>query len=134
MNTIEQLEQLAKDAKIILSETGNSPDVLPFTSKAILIIEANPGLQTEFEQAFLHMDKGDYAPAEFIEVCMHIFHWPNVKYEFEARHRSAIESNDWRAEPVYRHYLEAFEPDWEDAMDIYESYFRVGKSRSKKAD
>lgn len=54
---------------------------------------------------------------------MHALRWPNVRKEYEARCRAAVARNDWRTEPVYRHYLEAFEPDWEDATDFYASYF-----------
>ena len=121
MTPIEQVIQLARDADAKLSVSFDAPDVLPFTSAAISIIEKNPLLQPEFEAAFLDMP--GYAPPEFVEVCMHAFRWPNVKHEFEARCRAAVAKNDWRAEPVYRHYLEAFEPEWEDAKDFYASYF-----------
>ena len=119
---IQQLEQLARDAAAKLTETFNAPDVLPFASKAIEMIEAHPSLQSDFEQAFLAMTP--YAPSEFIQVCMHAFRWPTVKKEFEVRCRAAVMRNDWRAEPVYRHILDAFEPDWEDAQDFYLSYFK----------
>jgi len=122
MDPIQQVEQLAREARVVLDDTFNSPDVLPFASKAIEIIEANPTLRSAFEQAFLKMEQ--YAPSEFVEVCMHAFQWPNVKAEFEARCRSAVLRNDWRAEPLYRHYLEAFEPEWEDAQDMYLPYFK----------
>jgi hypothetical protein len=122
MTPVEQVVQLAHDANVKLCVSFNAPDVLPFTSAAISVIQANPTLRPQFEEAFLEMPS--YAPNEFIEVCMHTLRWPNVKREFEARRSAAVERNDWRAEPVYRHYLDAFEPDWEDARDFYASFFR----------
>ncbi len=111
MTPVEQLVQLAREAEAKLSVIFDAPDALPFASEAFEIIAANPELQGEFEAAFLEMPP--YAPTEFVEVCMHVLRWPNVRVEFEARQRAAIARNDWRTEPVYRHYLEAFEPDWE---------------------
>ena len=125
MHPVQQVEELARRAAAVINETFNAPDVLPFTSEAVAVIEANSALQPEFEQAFLKMEQ--YAPSEFVEVCMHVFKWPNVKAEFEARCRAAVLRNDWRAEPVYRHYLEAFEPDWESAQDMYVPYFSQRK-------
>ena len=121
MSPIEELVQLARDAESKIGVTYNSPDVLPFTTKALAIIRRHPELQTDFEREFVNMVS--YAPSEFVEVCMHVLRWPRVKAEFESRSRAAVERNDWRLEPVYRHYLEAFEPDWEDAKDFYAAYF-----------
>jgi hypothetical protein len=118
---VDHVIQLAREAEAKLSVTFNAPDVLPFASAALEVIAAHPKLQSEFEAAFLEMPT--YAATEFVEVCMHVLRWPNVRAEYEARQRSAIARNDWRTEPVYRHYLEAFESDWEDATDFYVSYF-----------
>jgi hypothetical protein len=125
MNPIEQVAQLAKDADAQISITLESPDVLPFASSAISIIEANPELQQLFENEFLAMPR--YAPSEFVEVCIHALMWPSLKHEFEKQHRAAIERSDWRAEPVYRHYLEAFDPAWDGAKDYYAAYFNERK-------
>lgn len=122
MSSLSEVVQLAKDAEVRIDETFNAPDVLPFAAKALEIIAAHPELREDFELEFLNMP--NYAPTEFIEVCMHALMWPAVKAEFERRYRDAITRNDWRAEPVYRHYLDAFEPDWENASDFYAEYFR----------
>ncbi|MDP3655279.1 MAG: hypothetical protein Q8R67_26765 [Rhodoferax sp.] len=121
MTPVDQVIQLARDSEAKLSVSFDAPDVLPFASAALEIIAAHPELQKEFESAFLEMPP--YAPTEFVEVCMHALRWSNVRQEYEARCRAAVARNDWRTEPVYRHYLEAFEPDWEDATDFYASYF-----------
>jgi hypothetical protein len=118
---VDQVIQLARDADAKLRVSFDAPDVLPFASAALELIAAHPELRADFESVFLEMPP--YAPTEFVEVCMHALRWPNVRQEFEARCRAAVARNDWRAEPVYRHYLEAFEPDWEDAGDFYGSYF-----------
>ena len=122
MSPIERVIQLAKEAEAKLSVSFNAPDVLPFATEALEIIAAHPELQIEFEQAFLEMPA--YAPTEFVELCMHVLRWEAVKTEYELRCRAAVEHNDGRTEPVYRHYLEAFEDEWEDADDFYASYFR----------
>lgn len=121
MTPVDQVIQFARDAEAKLSVSFDAPDVLPFASAALDVIAAHPDLRSEFESAFLEMPP--YAPTEFVEVCMHALRWPNVRKEYEARCRAAVARNDWRTEPVYRHYLEAFEPDWEDATDFYASYF-----------
>lgn len=84
--------------------------MLPFTSDALEIIKANSDRRADFEEAFLH--RGEYAPTEFVELCMHALRWPNVQQAFERSSRRAVDSNDGRAEQVYRHYLVAFEDDW----------------------
>ena len=124
MNPIEHVARLAKQAEAKLSVSFNAPDVLPFASEALNVIAQHPDAQGQFESLFLEMTT--YAPTEFIEVCMHALRWEVVKTEYERRCRSAVERNDWRTEPVYRHYLEAFEDDWEDADDFYATYFRSG--------
>ena len=48
----------------------------------------------------------NYAPSEFVEICMHALRWPAVREEFQKMQREAIDRNDWCSEPVYRHYLE----------------------------
>jgi len=121
MSPLEEFVQLAKDAEAKISATFNSPDVLPFTTRALAIIQSNLDKRREFEHEFMNMSH--YAPSEFVEVCMHALRWPAVKQEFERRQREAVERNDWRAEPVYRHYLEAFDPDWDDAKDFFVEYF-----------
>lgn len=121
MSPVEEIIQLAKEAEAKIGVTFNAPDVLPFTTRALAIIESNLDQQSEFEHEFMSMPH--YAPSEFVEVCMHALRWPAVKQEFERRQRDAIERNDWRTEPVYRHYLEAFDPEWEDAKDFYVEYF-----------
>ena len=110
-----RLDGMAADLDIVL------PHRQRLAAAALEIIAAHPSLQAEFESAFLEMPM--YAPSEFVEVCMHALRWPNVQREFEARCRAAVARNDWRSEPVYRHYLESFEPDWEDASDFCASYF-----------
>ncbi|MGJ7575758.1 hypothetical protein ACSFBX_34955 [Variovorax sp. RB2P76] len=120
MSPVERVIELAKAANAKIEATFNAPDVLPFTSDALEVIQDNPDLQADFEEVFLHM--GGYAPTEFVEVCMHALRWPNVKQGFERSYRQAVDSNDWRAEPVYRHYLEAFEDDWE-SEEFYGDYF-----------
>lgn len=122
MNPVERVIQLAREAEAKLSVSFDAPDVLPFAEEALKQIADHPELQAEFEQTFLEMPS--YAPTEFVEVCMHALRWQAVKAEYERRCRSAVERNDWRTEPVYRHYLEAFEDNWEDADDFYASYFR----------
>jgi hypothetical protein len=122
MNPLERVIQLAKEAEAKLSVSFDAPDVLPFAADALQQIAAHPELKAEFERAFFEMP--GYAPTEFVEVCMHALRWETVKTEYERRCRSAVERNDWPTEPMYRHYLEAFENDWEDADDFYASYFR----------
>lgn len=117
--------RLAREAEAKLSVVFDAPEVLPFASAALEIINRHTELRSEFEMAFLDMPS--YAPTEFVEVCMHALRWPKLKQEFEARQRAAIARNDWRIESVYRHYLEAFDDDWEDADDFYAAYFRRGK-------
>ena len=126
MTPLEHLIGLAKAADATLSESFDAPDVLPFASEALALIERNPELRADFENEFLNMPA--YAPTEFVEVCMHALRWPRIKEEYERRCRAAVARNDWRTEPVYRHYLEAFEDDWEDARDFYASYFHPEQS------
>lgn len=122
MTAVANLISLAKAAEAHIGTSFNAPDVLPYAADALTLIAANPDLRAEFESEFLAMHS--YAPSEFVEVCMHALRWPDVRKEFEKRQREAIEKNDWRSEPVYRHYLEAFEDDWEDAKDFYAGFFK----------
>lgn len=126
MSPLDRVTELAKAANVKIYETYNAPDVLPFTSEALDLVRANPELRSEFEEAFLNMS--GYAPSEFVEICMHALRWSKVKQCFEELHRAAIARNDWRAEPVYRHYLEAFEDDW-DGAQTYAEYFGSGTGR-----
>ena len=121
MTPVEEIVELARQADVKLSQSFNATDVLPFATKALSIIRAHPNLQSEFERAFLEMPS--YAPAEFVQVCMHVLRWTNVRREFEKRQESAVAANDWRREPVYRNFLEAFDSGWEDAQDFYAEYF-----------
>jgi hypothetical protein len=121
MAPVERVIELARAATSKIDETYDAPDVLSFTTEALEVIKAHPDLQAEFEGAFLDMSA--YATTEFVEVCMHALRWPNVKREFERRHREAVAENNWRAEPVYRHYLDAFEDDWDVAHTFYAAYF-----------
>jgi hypothetical protein len=122
MEPLSEVIQLAKEAEARIDQTFNAPDVLPFATKALEIIASHPELREAFELEF--MDMHSYAPKEFVQICIHALMWPKMKVEFETRHRDAVARNDWRSEPVYRHYLEAFDVDWEDASDFYGDYFR----------
>ena len=85
MAPVERVIELARAATSKIDETYDAPDVLSFTTEALEVIKAHPDLQAEFEGAFLDMSA--YATTEFVEVCMHALRWPNVKREFERRHR-----------------------------------------------
>jgi hypothetical protein len=122
---VDQVVQLARDAEAKLSVVFDAPEVLPFAIAALEIINDHSELRPAFELAFLEMPS--YAPPEFVEVCMHALRWPRLKTEFEARQHAAVSRNDWRTEPIYRHYLEAFDDVWEDASDFYASYFQGKK-------
>jgi hypothetical protein len=122
MSPVSEVVQLAKDAEAKIDQSFNAPDVLPFATRALEIIAEHPELRASFEVEFMNMSS--YAATEFVEVCMHALMWPTVKAEFERRYRDAVARNDWNSEPIYRHYLEAFDPNWEDASDFYAEYFR----------
>lgn len=67
MDPVARLVELAS----ALSSHGvfGADEVLPFAVEAIEVVRANPERTTDFEREFLRMP--DYAPPEFIEICMH---------------------------------------------------------------
>jgi hypothetical protein len=117
----DQLVDLARRAEHRLSETFDAPDVLPFASKAIELVESFPAMREDFEREFRTMRA--YAPKEFVQVCMHALRWPALQSFFEQQSRLAIAQNDWSAFADYGTYLDAFEDDWEDARTFYCRYF-----------
>ncbi|WP_354319231.1 hypothetical protein [Pseudacidovorax sp. 1753] len=120
MDPIARLRELA----LALSDRhGNfgADEVLPYAAEAIALVRSHPERLAEFEQEFVCLP--GHAPPEFIEVCMHALRLPGVRAAFERERRAAIAANDWRREPAFRHYLMAFEDDWEDAVDFYSEYF-----------
>ncbi len=119
MDPVARLGELAN--ALSSREIFGADEVLPFAVEAIEVMRANPERTADFEREFLRMP--GYAPPEFIEICMHA-RWQTVKTAFISAHSAAVASNDWRREPVYRSYLEAFEDDWDDASDFYADYFQ----------
>ena len=120
---LNPIEQLQRNAKALAGrDVFGADEVLPHAVKALQLVRAHPELRSAFGEEFIRMSA--YAPPEFIEICMHELRWPEVRDEFSRRQSLAIAENDWRAEPVFRGYLAAFEDDWTDADDFYASYFR----------
>jgi hypothetical protein len=118
---IERFRELVlAAAKAFLPESG-ADEIVPFGAALVELVRSNPSEQQHFEREFIA--SSEIAPPELLEFCMHALRWEPLRAHFVSQHRSAIERNDWRAEPYYRHLTEAFEDDWEDARTFYASYF-----------
>jgi hypothetical protein len=101
-------------------------DVIAYGSELIDVARSNPLHQPAFEKEFISMVDSTRPGGPFIEFCMHALRWDAVRSSIEQRHRAAIDRNDFRAEPYFRHMLESFNATWDDANDMYASYFRAG--------
>ena len=97
-------------------------DVVAFGSELIDVARGNPLDQPAFELEFIAMIDSTRPGGTFVEFCMHALRWEAVRSAIEQRQRAAIERNDFRAEPYFRHMLESFSPEWGDADDVYASF------------
>jgi len=122
MTPIEQIRNLKQQADSANAESFDQTSIIPFATQALQVISDHPDLRVSFEDVFLERP----VSWEFVSFCAHCLRWPTLKERVEFLHAEAISKNDWRAEPCFRHILDAFADDWEDAQDIYKSYFSPG--------
>ncbi len=118
MNPVEQITQLEKHAELALEEHANCSDVIPFCAEAISLMRSHPELHTEFASLLSNM-----RCPEFIAVCVHALRWASLNELILHKYNQAIEQNDWRAEGALRMIVDAINPTWEDARDLYSDYF-----------
>ena len=128
MDAIKAFQKIVGEAIAAEKADPYGWDLISFGSALIDIARQNPGCKSDFVDEFNAMIVADdFGPGgPFVEFCMHALRWDEVRNFIEELHIAAISKPDWRAEPYYRHLSEAFEDEWDDANDIYASYFRRG--------
>jgi hypothetical protein len=122
MNAIEKFRQIASEATEAFKPESGAPEIIPYGAAIVQLVRSYPEQQKFFEAEFIALTKT--APPELLEFCMHALRWDSLHQYFKQRHNEAVSRNDWRAEPCYRHIVEAFEENWEDATDFYADYFK----------
>ena len=128
MSPIEQFRTVVSEATASYLPNSSAQEIVPFGAMLIKLIRSNPAMKALFEHEFIEMTSS--APPELIEFCMHALRWGSLRNYFAKQQSLALESNDWRVEPYYRHLLEAFEDEWEDAKYFYSAYFYPTLDRS----
>jgi len=128
MNPITQFREIVAAAGKAFRPESGAPEIIPFGAALVELVRANPREREAFEREF--MESTAVAPPELLEFCMHALRWESLRTVFRERQDAAIARNDWRSEPYYRHLLEAFDDEWEDATDFYAEYFR-GRARER---
>ena len=123
MDPVARFRELVSSAAEGFRPHSDAPEIIPFGTDILNLVRAHPEAQTLFEQEFIAATR--VAPPELLEFCMHALRWPRLRAHFQEQQDAAIARNDWRAEPYYRHLLEAFDDDWQDATDFYGAYFNA---------
>ena len=124
MKLIESFRKVVSDASTAFLPGSNADEIIPFGAELVRLARSDQALRSDLELEFIEAARA--APPELIEFCMHALRWHSLHAYFRQCQTDAIARNDWRAEPFYRHIVESFEDDWEDANDFYASYFRGG--------
>ena len=122
MTAVDKFREIAAQAIAQDRVDSSAPDIIPFGAAMVELAQTHPADQSAFEAEFIALTKK--APPELLEFCMHALRWESLRSYFQERQKDAIATNDWRAEPFYRHLVEAFDDNWPDAADFYASYFR----------
>ena len=120
MNTaIQQFWKLVDAA----SEADSQPDtdscttLEPFCRQMGVLIHDNQYMRKAFVEAIWELyEKSERGPWEIVSYLIHDLRWNELKPRFLQAHADAIKANDWRAEPVARNLLEAFDDEWADAI------------------
>jgi hypothetical protein len=126
MESVRQFQEILARAVVAERVDPYGWDLSRYGAELIESVRSHPSDQAILEGEFISLVDSGEPGAPFLEFCMHALRWSAVRIAIEERHRAAIDRNDFRAEPYYRHLLESFTDGWDDANDIYAGYFRVG--------
>jgi hypothetical protein len=89
-------------------------------------VKAHPELRAFATNLFIAAFADDFymkwPPWELLQFCMHDLRWPEIRDFVRAKLEEDVEKHGSRSSPVWRHILEAFEDNWEEAR-FYE-YFK----------
>jgi hypothetical protein len=131
MQPLIELRIVASEATKVLSETHNAPDLIPFGTRLIDLVNRNPDLRSAFGEAFVSaFDQRQVFDLWLLQFCMHALRWPELQERFNQLSRQAIAEQDWNRIQPLQHVLDAFEQDWEDAQDFYAEYFHAKGTRA----
>lgn len=98
-------------------DTSGCPTLEPFCRQMVVLIHNNPVMREAFAEAIWELyERSERGPWEIVSYLIHALRWNELKPRFLQSHADAIKAQDWRAEPVARHLLEAFEDEWADAI------------------
>jgi hypothetical protein len=124
-DAIQQFWKLVDTASEADSRPDSSgcPTLEPFCRQMIVLIHNNPNMRESFAEAIWELyEKPERGPWEIVSYLIHSLRWYELKPRFLESHADAIKTSNWRAEPVARYVLEAFEDEWADS--ILWDYFR----------
>lgn len=122
---ITEFEAIFAEAREKLEATYDQPDLIPYGARLVALCQSHPELREQFGLAFIRMFFDEARnEVSLIEFAMHVLRWPEVKLAFEALSHYAVSKNDWRIINPIDHILDAFEDDWENALDFYGNYFK----------
>ncbi len=114
MGATEQLAALASKAEDALARAGSTLVLEPYVVAALDLAKGNPDDRADLAGAFISLTTAG-GPWEFVAACMHALRWTEVRVAIAGHLDEAIRRDDWRAIPVLRSVVEAFENEWEDA-------------------
>lgn len=66
----------------------------------------------------LVLGKRPDVPWECVAFCIHKLRWPELRETIMSRLKDEHARNNWRAIPILGSYRDAFEDDWEDAVNF----------------
>lgn len=128
MGPNEDLERLALAAEVAIAGSGSTLDLEPIVTEAVRLVHTHPNERNELAASFVRLGYGSGTPWEFVAACMHVLRWGEVKDGIQRTFDGAVAREDWRAIPILRNILNAFEDGWEDA-DLFPWIGRDGATR-----
>ena len=123
MEASTQIKEIMNSAKLAYDKSCNAPDLVPYGKEIIDLINNDQGDQSQYIFIFKQAWEQCWGPFELIAFCMHTLRWPELKNYFDSLYKQSVATEDWRAEPCLREIVEAFESNWENAIDFYGAYF-----------
>lgn len=101
----------------------------PALVEVLEFVKSHPSCKQELVSVFAAMVvRGGGAlavPWELLPFCMHELRWAEVREVVRTALDDAIREQDWRAIPIYSHYMDSFDDDWDDA-DLFQYYSNRG--------
>jgi hypothetical protein len=113
----QRLREIAVHASRSYAASTSQISLIPFAVAAVELHAATAHAWPEINDELIGLL--DDAHPEFLKLCLHYLHPPEVVQALAGRYHAAVEANDWRLRLRFQDLMDACKASWPSPLDFY---------------